>query len=164
MKRGLIVAISLAVLAPFPVRAADPAREAVLRTIGQAVGNDENVPIRGASVVSTATVTAADLAEWQKKVTAALSVLYAPPTQAYKLLRYAELRDLMPVEMEKGRTPEQVVSDVVRSGRTIAVVKWKIGPTLELESLAVFDDRTLLFDTLLSMPVIHEPIFSTPHL
>jgi hypothetical protein len=163
-KRLLGTAFVIVLLASPDVRAADPVRERILLRVGQAVGIDENIPIRGAVVVATATVTAADAAQWQEKVNAALSVLYAPPSRAYQLIRYADLRDIMPVEMEGGRTPERVVTDVVRAGRIVAVVKWQVGPILELESLAVFDAETLLFDTLLSMPVIHEPVFSTPHL
>lgn len=151
-------------LIPLGASAADPAREKVLQRIGEAITADENIRLRGVEVVSITTVASTDEREWEKKVKAGLSILYAPPNQSLQRLDYADLRDMMPVEMAGNRTPDRVVEDVVRPGRIIAAVKWKVGALLELESLAVFEADTLLFDTVLSMPVIHEPVFSVPHL
>jgi hypothetical protein len=164
MRSFRFAAFLIAFLVPIGAAAADPARQKILERIGQAVATDERIPFGGLEVVSTASVAAADEREWEKKIKAALSILYAPPDQPPRQLNYSALRDMMPVEMEGDRTPDRVVEDVISPGRIVALVKWKMGALLELDSFAVFEAERLLFDSVLSMPVIHEPVFSVPHL
>lgn len=156
-----ILAMFVASVAP-PLFAADPAREEVLRGLGRAIATDWKFNFRGVVLVEGTTVTGANEAEWEKKLEEALALLYAPPNETIRSLRYSLLKDDSKVEMGGKRTPEQVVRDVVAPGRTIVTVRWSLGA--DFPSFAVFDGNTILFDTLLSMPVINKPIFSVPHL
>lgn len=153
----------MALFVPFGASATDPERAEILRRIGQAIATDGNLSFQNVEIVSTAAVAAGDEREWEDRIKSALSILYAPPGQPPARLDYAHLRDILAVEMAGDRTPDRVVEDVVAAGRTIASVKWSVAG-LELDAYAVFDADTVLFDTILSMPIILEPVFSTPHL
>ena len=157
------LALVAAALLPISATAADLSREQILRGIGEAVAADEKIKFAGAAIVATATVSPADEAAWEKKAIDALSILYAPPGSVAKKIEYSALRESSKVEMARQRTPEQVVRDVIAPSRTIVTVRWSIGGG-EFESFAVFDGNTLVFDTVLSMPIIRAPIFSVPHL
>ncbi|HVR41868.1 MAG TPA: hypothetical protein VMS56_00335 [Thermoanaerobaculia bacterium] len=161
-RSALVLAFVLALVAP-AASAADPERTEILRRIGEAVAADANLTLGEVRIESTAAVVAADEREWEERIRGALSVVYAPPGQRPFRFDYATLRDMMPVEMGGGRTPERVVDDVVAEGRIVASVVWTLGDQ-EHGAFAVFDGQTLLFDTMLSMPVIQEPVFTVPHL
>lgn len=152
----------LVMFVAFPLFSADPEREGILRGIGQAIASDAKLTFGGVAVLEGASVTSANETEWEKRLEQALAILYAPPREAIRSFPYSELKDGSKTEMGGQRTPEQVVKDVVAPGRTIVTVRWSLGG--EFPSFAVFDGQTILFDTLLSMPVINAPIFSVPHL
>lgn len=102
--------------------------------------------------------------KWAERLEQVLAIGYAPGDGAFYAITFDELKDIMAVEMAGQRTPAEVVKAVMAPEHIVVRAIWQFARAEPVTSYAVFTlNGEPLFDTLLSMPAIHGPVFAPDH-
>lgn len=105
-----------------------------------------------------------DSTAWAKQLKEALAVGYAPGEGRFVSVAFADVKPFMKVRMVSGRSPEETVGQVLIPGNVIAQTTWHFAGIDPVKSYALFSPQgELLFDTLLSMPLVRGRLFWTGH-
>ena len=135
----------------------------ILREVGanyaqQAEGSLANVQLTLVGKVTN------DSATWATRLTEALVVGYAPEPGVFAAIPFADVKPFMKVRMGGGRSPEETVKHVVRLGNIVTKVTWYFAGVDPVKGYAVFSPHDeLLFDTLLSLPLVRGRVLGTGH-
>lgn len=136
----------------------------LLEPLGKAYAQDYGFEFTSVATTVATTVTEADREEWVQKIVKALSLGYDPITKPFRAIPLEQMAEGSKVRMSRDRTPEQVVRECVLAGHTIVEATWHFGSAGMVKSYSILGARGQpLFDTLLSMPVVHGPVFEAAH-
>ena len=143
----------------------------ILEELGAAYAADAGLSLQSLESDISATV-ALDQDQWITIILQNLMFGYAPTQGEFDTISASELTDLINVQMSGNRDLRAVVQAVVVEGNKIIQVTWHFAavtttqqdPMLTVTSLAVFaPNGDILFDSLLSMPLITGPVFNPDH-
>ena len=136
----------------------------ILESLGKAYAKDAGLRLDGFET-SSAWDLGSNRTEWRKRLGEALSVGYAPAEEnRFAPIPWSALKNMMKLEMGKGRTPEQVLDQALASGSRVVQSTWRFASQKPVTSYAIFNlNHEILFDTLLSFPVIRIPVFEVRH-
>jgi hypothetical protein len=164
----LVAASTIWVEAQPPAPTIGPRSLKVLETLGAAYAADVGLTLTRIQIAGAVQV-GADSIQLAQSVEQNLTIGHAREAGSFATIPLAELRPILKIEMGGNRTPGAVVRSVVTSGNVLVVVNWHLrSPTLgdlaPIATHAVFSPGgELLFDSMLSLPVIVGPMLSVGH-
>jgi hypothetical protein len=129
---------------------ADAARE-----MARAYAAEHGLPLTSV-VVRSVTVVGTDKPYWAQQLRGSLSVGLVSGAGAFRAVGFAELDDVLRVTTDDHRSVADIPEAIIAPGDAIAEIIWEFESAAPpVTSYAVFSgDRRLVFDTLVSMPVL----------
>jgi hypothetical protein len=134
-----------------------------LKLLGEAYARDQELSLVAVELAAPAIIQS-DVARWTADLELGLAVGYMPVGGKFRVIPWAQIRQFMSIEMARGRSLPDVVRAVALPGNIVRRVTWRFAGEDSVMSSAVFAPAgPLLFDTLLSLPVITGPVFASRH-
>jgi hypothetical protein len=131
----------------------------IVRPLGTAYASDYGLSLEQVETSPAVIVSGSNRAELETKVVTSLAVGYLPEPGSLKSLELAAVSDLINVRMRGDRAPADVARALVAPGNRVVETTWRFAGSEPVKTVGIYGpDGRLLFDTLMSMPVIEIPV------
>jgi len=146
---------------PGALSASDP-RAKALQALGEAYVKDLGLTLVKTEMVVVGTVDAP--AVWSKRLEDALAVGYLPTAGGFRAIPFSNVKSVIRVKAARGRSPEEALKRVVAPGAVVVQTSWYFTGAAPVNSYAVFSSAGApLFETMMSLPALRDPVFSVGH-